>query len=249
MHARCGAEKENWLLPSPYFGDSELQLSLNDWTKRNNNNSLHGQVTIGTLIFQDCAVGILFALLLVLGGNSGIRQGIISTGKLSIDRLDRPAAELANRSQCTRFVIHLMCFRSRFDRLGFVRRLHSVVDLVVSSSSQRRLVVSSSHRLHSVVSSSTPPFRSLFHLFRSKFDEQRAREIYFKEWDPHRQTAPDSSNVDRLRDFIKHVYEDRRYTGDRIMDKLTRGTMQVAMPKAVLGTRNRHREYVRLAYM
>ncbi|KAK9107211.1 hypothetical protein Syun_023222 [Stephania yunnanensis] len=45
---------------------------------------------------------------------------------------------------------------------------------------------------------------------------ERAREIYFKEWDPHRQTAPDSSNVDRLRDFIKHVYVDRRYTGDRM---------------------------------
>ncbi|KAK9141875.1 hypothetical protein Syun_011275 [Stephania yunnanensis] len=54
---------------------------------------------------------------------------------------------------------------------------------------------------------------------------ERAREIYFKEWDPHRQTAPDSSNVDRLRDFIKHVYVDRRYTGDRVMDKPTRGTM------------------------
>ncbi|KAK9114143.1 hypothetical protein Syun_020940 [Stephania yunnanensis] len=49
---------------------------------RNSNNSLHGQVTIGTLIFQDCAVGILFALLPVLGGNSGLHQGIISMGKL-----------------------------------------------------------------------------------------------------------------------------------------------------------------------
>ncbi|KAL2342509.1 hypothetical protein Fmac_003794 [Flemingia macrophylla] len=44
---------------------------------------------------------------------------------------------------------------------------------------------------------------------------QQAKEIYFKEWDPQRHSLPDS----RLRDFIKHVYVDRRYTGDRIYDK------------------------------
>uniref|UniRef100_A0A7C9APJ3 Arf-GAP domain-containing protein n=1 Tax=Opuntia streptacantha TaxID=393608 RepID=A0A7C9APJ3_OPUST len=42
---------------------------------------------------------------------------------------------------------------------------------------------------------------------------ERAREIYFKEWDPQR-NLPDSNNVDRLRDFIKHVYVHRRYTGE-----------------------------------
>ncbi|CAL0303550.1 unnamed protein product [Lupinus luteus] len=49
---------------------------------RNNNNALHVHVTIGTLIFQDCAVGLLFALLPVLGGNSGLLQGMVSMGKL-----------------------------------------------------------------------------------------------------------------------------------------------------------------------
>ncbi|XP_058111457.1 probable ADP-ribosylation factor GTPase-activating protein AGD14 [Magnolia sinica] len=48
---------------------------------------------------------------------------------------------------------------------------------------------------------------------------ERAREIYFKEWDQQRHSAPDSSNVERLRDFIKHVYVDRRYTGERSIDK------------------------------
>ncbi|KAK9214104.1 hypothetical protein WN944_006092 [Citrus x changshan-huyou] len=74
--------------------------------EQNNNNALHGQVTIGTLILQvetfaqfgvvfllfalglefsltkDCAVGLLFALLPVLGGNSGLLQGMVSMGKL-----------------------------------------------------------------------------------------------------------------------------------------------------------------------
>lgn len=33
-------------------------------------------------LLQDCAVGLLFALLPVLGGGSGLLQGIISMGKL-----------------------------------------------------------------------------------------------------------------------------------------------------------------------
>ncbi|CAA6660843.1 unnamed protein product [Spirodela intermedia] len=47
---------------------------------------------------------------------------------------------------------------------------------------------------------------------------ERAKEIYFKQWDPQRHSFPDSSNVDRLRDFIKHVYVERRYTGERSVD-------------------------------
>ncbi|XP_043698661.1 flocculation protein FLO11-like isoform X2 [Telopea speciosissima] len=54
---------------------------------------------------------------------------------------------------------------------------------------------------------------------------ERAREIYFKEWDSQRHSQPDSSNVDRLRDFIKHVYVDRRYTGEKTIDKPPRVKM------------------------
>ncbi|XP_039023897.1 probable ADP-ribosylation factor GTPase-activating protein AGD14 isoform X2 [Hibiscus syriacus] len=54
---------------------------------------------------------------------------------------------------------------------------------------------------------------------------QRAKEIYFKEWDPQRNSVPDSSNVERLRDFIKHVYEDRRFSGGKNYDKPPRGKM------------------------
>ncbi|KAK1417308.1 hypothetical protein QVD17_26434 [Tagetes erecta] len=49
-----------------------------------------------------------------------------------------------------------------------------------------------------------------------------AKEIYLKEWDPQRQSFPDSSNVERLREFIKHVYVDRRYSGEKSLDKPTR---------------------------
>ncbi|KAL0337439.1 UNVERIFIED_CONTAM: putative ADP-ribosylation factor GTPase-activating protein AGD14 [Sesamum calycinum] len=52
-----------------------------------------------------------------------------------------------------------------------------------------------------------------------------AREIYLKEWDPQRNSLPDGSNVERLRDFIKHVYVDRRYTGERNLEKPLRAKM------------------------
>ncbi|CAK9186639.1 unnamed protein product [Ilex paraguariensis] len=43
---------------------------------------------------------------------------------------------------------------------------------------------------------------------------ERARQIYFKAWDPQCNSFPDASNLHRLRDFIKHVYVDRKYTGE-----------------------------------
>ncbi|KAJ7542750.1 hypothetical protein O6H91_09G010000 [Diphasiastrum complanatum] len=44
---------------------------------------------------------------------------------------------------------------------------------------------------------------------------QRGREIFFKNWDSHRHTLPDSSYPDKVREFIKAVYVDRRYIGDK----------------------------------
>ncbi|CAM0946199.1 unnamed protein product [Alopecurus aequalis] len=52
---------------------------------------------------------------------------------------------------------------------------------------------------------------------------ERAREIFFKDWDPQRNPYPDSSNTDKLRNFIKHVYVERRYTGERSSDRPPRG--------------------------
>ncbi|GJN19310.1 hypothetical protein PR202_gb06573 [Eleusine coracana subsp. coracana] len=48
-------------------------------------------------------------------------------------------------------------------------------------------------------------------------------KYFFKEWDAHRNAYPDSSNADKLRNFIKHVYVERRYTGERSTDRPPRG--------------------------
>ncbi|KAJ9183404.1 hypothetical protein P3X46_007264 [Hevea brasiliensis] len=68
---------------------------------------------------------------------------------------------------------------------------------------------------HRVKSVSMAKFTSQEVVALQEGGNKRAREIYLKEWDPQRHSAPDGSNVDRLRDFIKHVYVDRRYTGER----------------------------------
>ncbi|KAH1084166.1 hypothetical protein J1N35_023927 [Gossypium stocksii] len=48
---------------------------------------------------------------------------------------------------------------------------------------------------------------------------QRARDIYLKDWDLQRQRLPDSSNADKIREFIKNVYVDRKYAGGKSSDK------------------------------
>ncbi|KAL9672189.1 hypothetical protein QQ045_028439 [Rhodiola kirilowii] len=49
---------------------------------------------------------------------------------------------------------------------------------------------------------------------------ERARQIYLKAWDPQRHSLPEGSNLPKLREFIKHVYVDRKFTGDRSTDPL-----------------------------
>ncbi|XP_039043104.1 probable ADP-ribosylation factor GTPase-activating protein AGD14 [Hibiscus syriacus] len=45
---------------------------------------------------------------------------------------------------------------------------------------------------------------------------ERARQIYFKTWDPQRNSLPNSSDLPMLRNFIKHVYVDKKFTGETI---------------------------------
>ncbi|XP_075514596.1 putative ADP-ribosylation factor GTPase-activating protein AGD14 isoform X5 [Primulina tabacum] len=48
---------------------------------------------------------------------------------------------------------------------------------------------------------------------------QRARELFLKAWDPQRQRLPDNSNVDKVREFIKNVYVQKKYTLEKPSDK------------------------------
>ncbi|PKA61623.1 K(+) efflux antiporter 5 [Apostasia shenzhenica] len=78
----CGAKLSDGVFVGSFLSMSSTAVVSKFIVERSSTNSLHGQVTIGTLILQDCAVGLLFALLPVLGGNSGLIQGIVSIAKL-----------------------------------------------------------------------------------------------------------------------------------------------------------------------
>ncbi|KAF5480308.1 hypothetical protein F2P56_001067 [Juglans regia] len=78
----CGAKLSEGVFVGLFLSMSSTAVVVKFLVERNSSSALHGQVTIGTLILQDCAVGLLFALLPVLGGNSGLLQGMVSMGKL-----------------------------------------------------------------------------------------------------------------------------------------------------------------------
>ncbi|KAI4376545.1 hypothetical protein MLD38_014294 [Melastoma candidum] len=77
----CGGKPSEGVFVGAFLSMSSTAVVLKFLLERNSMNALHGQVTIGTLILQDCAVGLLFALLPVLGGTSGVLQGVISMTK------------------------------------------------------------------------------------------------------------------------------------------------------------------------
>ncbi|XP_023546152.1 K(+) efflux antiporter 6 [Cucurbita pepo subsp. pepo] len=80
----CGGSASEGVFVGAFLSMSSTAVVLKFLMEKNSTNALHGQVTIGTLILQDCAVGLLFALLPVLGGNSGILKGVMSMSKVLV---------------------------------------------------------------------------------------------------------------------------------------------------------------------
>ncbi|KAI3989980.1 hypothetical protein MKX01_003683 [Papaver californicum] len=72
------------------------------------------------------------------------------------------------------------------------------------------------HRVKSV-SMSKFTFQEVDYLQRG--GNQRAREIFLKDWDLQRERLPSSSNVVKIREFIKNVYVDKKYAGGSGSDK------------------------------
>ncbi|XP_060208464.1 K(+) efflux antiporter 4-like isoform X1 [Lycium barbarum] len=77
----CGGKPSEGVFVGAFLSMSSTAVVLKFLMEKNSTNALHGQVTIGILILQDCAVGLLFALLPILGGTSNVLQGLISMTK------------------------------------------------------------------------------------------------------------------------------------------------------------------------
>ncbi|KAM0941062.1 putative Arf GTPase activating protein [Dioscorea sansibarensis] len=56
---------------------------------------------------------------------------------------------------------------------------------------------------------------------------QRARETFLKDWDMQQLRLPDSSKPDRIREFIRSVYVEKKYAGGRSSDKPPRDTQSL----------------------
>ncbi|XP_047315388.1 probable ADP-ribosylation factor GTPase-activating protein AGD14 [Impatiens glandulifera] len=72
---------------------------------------------------------------------------------------------------------------------------------------------------HRVKSVSMSKFSSQEVEALEKGGNQRARETYLRDWDPQRQRLPDNSNAEKVREFIKNVYVDRKYATGKPSDK------------------------------
>ncbi|XP_024005207.1 probable ADP-ribosylation factor GTPase-activating protein AGD14 isoform X2 [Eutrema salsugineum] len=91
---------------------------------------------------------------------------------------------------------------------------------------------------HRVKSISMAKFTSQEVTALKRGGNQHAKDIYFKGLDQQRQSVPDGSNVERLRDFIRQVYVNRRYTNEKNDDKPPRGPMSDSETRSSSGSRS-----------
>uniref|UniRef100_A0A0D6R1S4 Cation/H+ exchanger transmembrane domain-containing protein n=1 Tax=Araucaria cunninghamii TaxID=56994 RepID=A0A0D6R1S4_ARACU len=114
----CGAKPSEGVFVGAFLSMSSTAVVLKFLMDQNSVNTLHGQVTVGTLILQDCAVGLLFALLPVLVGTSGLLQGIMSMMKsLVVLSIFLVAASILSWSFVPRFLKLMIRLSSQTNEL------------------------------------------------------------------------------------------------------------------------------------
>ena len=79
-----GAPSKEGVFVGAFLSMSSTAVVIKCLMERGAIGTLHGQITIGTLILQDCTVGLLFALLPVLGGSHGIGEGVVSLIRVTL---------------------------------------------------------------------------------------------------------------------------------------------------------------------
>jgi Kef-type K+ transport system membrane component KefB len=79
-----GAPCKEGLFIGAFLSMSSTTVVIKCLMERNEMTSLPGQIAVGTLILQDCTIGLLFALLPILGGNNSVSEGAISLIKTGI---------------------------------------------------------------------------------------------------------------------------------------------------------------------
>ncbi|GFQ05386.1 k(+) efflux antiporter 4 [Phtheirospermum japonicum] len=123
----CGGRSSEGVFVGAFLSMSSTAVVYKFLMEKNSTNALHGQVIIGTLILQDCAVGLLFALLPVLGGTSGVLQGVISMTKSLVVLIAFLAVLTILSRTCVPWFLKLMISLSSqcSDKLGLSLELGS----------------------------------------------------------------------------------------------------------------------------
>eukprot|EP00854_Cymbomonas_tetramitiformis_P002538 gene2538-3288_t len=114
-----GGRVQEGVFVGAFLSMSSTAVVLKCLQERNWLQSLQGQVTIGTLILQDCVVGLLFALLPVLGGES---IGVMEVTVAVVKSFSKLAVFLfccysATRSLVPQFLRHLTVVSNQTDEL------------------------------------------------------------------------------------------------------------------------------------
>ncbi|XP_042003050.1 K(+) efflux antiporter 4-like [Salvia splendens] len=104
----CGGRASEGVFIGAFLSMSSTAVVYKFLMEKTSTNALHGQVTIGTLILQDCAVGLLFPMLPVLGGTSGVMQGVISMTKSLVVLIAFLAALTILSRTCVPWFLKLM---------------------------------------------------------------------------------------------------------------------------------------------
>ena len=79
-----GAPSKEGVFVGAFLSMSSTAVVIKLLAERGGAQTLHGQITIGTLILQDCTVGLLFALLPVLGGTNGVGEGVVAMLRVGV---------------------------------------------------------------------------------------------------------------------------------------------------------------------
>ncbi|KAL7260100.1 hypothetical protein ACSBR1_005876 [Camellia fascicularis] len=150
----CGGEVSEGVFIGAFLSMSSTAVVLKFLMENSSMNALHGQITIGTLISQDCAVGLLFALLPVLGGTAGALQGVVSMTKSLVVLITFLAILSILSRTCVPWFLKLMISLSSqcSDKLGLSLELGSFAAGVMISTTEL-----AQHTLEQV-----EPIRNLF---------------------------------------------------------------------------------------
>lgn len=138
----CGGEASEGVFVGAFLSMSSTAVVLKFLMEKNSISTLYGQVTVGTLILQDCAVGLLFALLPILGGTSGVLEGMLSMTKTLVTLITFLAVLSILSRTCIPWFLNLMINLSSHSQTNELYQLASVAFCLIVASCSDKLGLS-----------------------------------------------------------------------------------------------------------